>query len=75
MILKGFKQGLELEGLVASQADRLFVISEQLGQYAREHWNVDPARMGLMPNCVDPRALLPALLRMCSPTRLSTLVL
>lgn len=56
---QGFKQGLELEGLVASQADRLFVISEQLGQYAREHWNVDPARMGLMPNCVDPSRFTP----------------
>ncbi|WP_228125836.1 glycosyltransferase [Alcaligenes faecalis] len=56
---QGFKQGLELEGLVASQADRLFVISEQLGQYARQHWNVDPARMGLMPNCVDPSRFVP----------------
>lgn len=56
---QGFKQGLELEGLVASQADRLFVISEQLGQYACEHWNVDPARMGLMPNCVDPSRFIP----------------
>lgn len=56
---QGFKQGLELEGLVARQADRLFVISEQLGQYAREHWDVDPSRMGLMPNCVDPSRFTP----------------
>ncbi|MGO3130545.1 MAG: glycosyltransferase [Alcaligenes sp.] len=56
---QGFKQGLELEGLVASQADRLFVISEQLGRYACEHWDVDPARMGLMPNCIDPSRFMP----------------
>lgn len=56
---QGFKQGLELEGLVASQADRLFVISEQLGRYACEHWDVDPARMGLMPNCIDPSRFTP----------------
>lgn len=64
---QGFKQGLELEGLVASQADRLFVISEQLGQYAREHWNVDPARMGLMPNCVDPSRFTPGAVQDVQP--------
>ncbi|BAO94069.1 glycosyltransferase family 4 protein [Caballeronia insecticola] len=50
----GFKQGLELEGLVASNADRLFVISEQLGRFARERWGIDRNRMFLLPNCVEP---------------------
>jgi hypothetical protein len=35
---QAYKQGLQLEGLVARNADRLFVISEQLGSYVREHW-------------------------------------
>jgi glycosyltransferase involved in cell wall biosynthesis len=32
----------------------LFVISEQLGNYARENWGVAADRMALLPNCVDP---------------------
>jgi glycosyltransferase involved in cell wall biosynthesis len=52
---QGFRQGLELEGLVARHADRLFVISEQLGSYARRTWGVPPAeRLALLPNCIDP---------------------
>ncbi|SDC67516.1 glycosyltransferase [Paraburkholderia lycopersici] len=50
----GFKQGLELEGLVASHADRLFVISEQLGRFARDRWDIAHGRMFLLPNCVEP---------------------
>lgn len=50
----GFKQGLELEGLVASHADRLFVISEQLGRFARDRWSIAQDRMFLLPNCVEP---------------------
>jgi glycosyltransferase involved in cell wall biosynthesis len=50
----GFRQGLELEGLVASHADRLFVISEQLGRFAHERWGIDRDRMLLLPNCVEP---------------------
>lgn len=51
---QAYKQGLQLEGLVARHADKLFVISEQLGNYAREHWGVDGHRMELLPNCVSP---------------------
>ncbi|WP_241991457.1 glycosyltransferase [Paraburkholderia sp. RAU2J] len=51
---QGFKQGLELEGLVARHADRLFVISEQLGRFAHARWGIDKERMFLLPNCVEP---------------------
>jgi glycosyltransferase involved in cell wall biosynthesis len=51
---QGFRQGLELEGLVARHADRVFVISEQLGRFARERWGIEKERMFLLPNCVEP---------------------
>lgn len=51
---QGYKQGLQLEGLVAGHADRLFVISEQLGNFAQAQWGVSADRMALLPNCVDP---------------------
>ena len=51
---QAYKQGLQLEGLVARHADRLLVISEQLGNYARENWGVAAERMALLSNCVDP---------------------
>lgn len=51
---QAFRQGLELEGLVAGNADRLFVISDQLGAYMRDNWGVSAERMSLLPNCVDP---------------------
>ena len=51
---EAYKQGLALEGFVARSADRLYVISEALGRYAVENWGVDPAKMALLPNCVDP---------------------
>ena len=51
---QGYRQGLQLEGLVAAQADRLFVISDQLGAYARARWGVDAERLALLPNCIDP---------------------
>ncbi|WP_242673482.1 glycosyltransferase family 4 protein [Aquitalea sp. USM4] len=57
---QGYVQGLQLEALVARHADRLFVISEQLGRYVQEHWGVDPARIDLLPNCVDPQRFVPA---------------
>lgn len=56
----GFCQGLELEGFVAEHADRLLVISEQLRRYALKRWNLQDARVGLFPNCVDPERVLPA---------------
>ena len=57
---QAYKQGLQLEGLVARNADRLFVISEQLGRYARARWGLDPERMALLPNCVDADRFVPA---------------
>jgi glycosyltransferase involved in cell wall biosynthesis len=50
---QGFLQGLELEGLVARHADRVFVISEQLGRFARARWGITEERMFLLPNCVE----------------------
>ncbi len=55
---QAYKQGLQLEGLVARHADRLFVISEQLGRYVETNWGVDPIRMTLLPNCVDPERFM-----------------
>lgn len=57
---QAYRQGLDLEGLVARHADRLFVISEQLGAYATENWGVSEDRIALLPNCVDPERILPA---------------
>ncbi len=50
---QAYRQGLALEALVAREADRLFVISGQLGRHMVERWGVDERRMALLPNCVD----------------------
>lgn len=55
----GFLSGLELEGFVAGKADRVFVISEQLGKFARHRWNIPADRFDLLPNCVDPNRFAP----------------
>lgn len=44
----------------AERADQLFVISEQLGRFVTAHWGVDPKRIALLPNCVDPDRIQPA---------------
>jgi glycosyltransferase involved in cell wall biosynthesis len=59
----GYKQGLDLEGLVARHADRVFTISDQLGRFARDRWNIDEERMFLLPNCVDPERFAALALR------------
>lgn len=51
---QAYKQGLALEGVVARHADKLFVISEQLGQFAQAQWGVPAERIALLPNCVSP---------------------
>lgn len=51
---QAFKQGLQLEALVARNADRVFVISDQLGRYITENWGIEPERISLLPNCIDP---------------------
>lgn len=48
-----YRLGLELEGFVAAHADRVFVISEQLSQYAQLQWGIPTNRLHLLPNCVD----------------------
>ena len=50
----GFLRGLEFEGFVASKADRVFVISEQLGKFVQQRWNIPEDRFDLLPNCIDP---------------------
>jgi len=45
---QAYKQGLQLEALVARHADRLFVISDQLGDYVQRHWGIERRRMGLL---------------------------
>lgn len=57
---QAYKQGLQLEALVARHADRLFVISEQLGNYVQSNWSVAPERIALLPNCIDPARIMPA---------------
>lgn len=57
---QSYRQGLELEGLVARHADRVFVISDHLRRYAAKEWGIPAERMFLLPNCVDPDRLLPA---------------
>lgn len=54
-----YNLGLELEGLVATEADRVFVISEQLGLYAQQQWGISAERMRLLPNCVDGERIKP----------------
>lgn len=51
--------GLELEGLAAAHADRLFVISEQLAAWARREWGIPAERICLLPNCVDGERIRP----------------
>jgi glycosyltransferase involved in cell wall biosynthesis len=62
-----FTLGLELEGLTASHADRVLVISERLGQYAMQAWNIAAERISLLPNCVDPDRIGPGDPRVVSP--------
>lgn len=51
---QAFLQGLQLERLVATQADRLFVISDQLRRHVCTQWGIPADKVALLPNCVDP---------------------
>lgn len=51
---EAFALATELEGFIAREADRLFVISAELGDHAVREWGVDPERIAIMPNGVDP---------------------
>ena len=64
---QAYKQGLQLEALVARHADRLFVISEQLGNYVQSNWGVDPESIALLPNCIDPARITPAEVAQAEP--------
>lgn len=64
---EAYKQGLALEGFVARSADRLYVISDELGRYAVKNWGVDPEKMALLPNCVDPDHFVPVDFRVVEP--------
>lgn len=55
-----FRLGLDLEALVATHADRVFVISEQLSQYIQKNWGVKPSAIKLLPNCADVERIRPA---------------
>jgi glycosyltransferase involved in cell wall biosynthesis len=55
-----FLQGLELEGFVAGNADRVLVISKQLGKFAQQRWNIPADHFDLLPNCIDPDKFMPS---------------
>ena len=48
-----FKLGVDLEAFVAKNADHVYVISPQLGDYIQSHWNVDSLRISILPNCIN----------------------
>ena len=48
-----FTLGLELEAMVARNADRVFAISNQLSLYIQKNWGVKAERIHLLPNCAD----------------------
>lgn len=54
-----FKLGLSLEAMVATNADKVFVISEQLSEYIRNNWKVSPSVIRLLPNCADVEIIKP----------------
>lgn len=65
---QAYRQGLGLESLVARHADRLLVISEQLGAYVIKNWGVPAERLTLLPNCIDPARIAPADHQRAEPT-------
>jgi glycosyltransferase involved in cell wall biosynthesis len=52
-----YRLGMQLEALVAKEADRVFVISQALGEYLTKEWGIDPAKVELLPNCVNPETI------------------
>ncbi len=52
-----YRLGMRFEALVAQEADRVFVISEALSRYIQKEWGVDPAKIELLPNCVNPETI------------------
>ena len=56
----GYRLGMALEALVARHADRVYVISHALGVFAQKQWGLDAGKIKLLPNCIDPDAIMPA---------------
>lgn len=56
----GYRLGLALEVLVARHADRVYVISDALGAFVQQQWGLDAHKISLLPNCINPDAILPA---------------
>lgn len=54
---EAFALALDFEGFVASNADRLFVISEQLRDYISDRWNIARDSIALLPNGVGAELL------------------
>ncbi len=52
-----YRLGIQLEALVAREADHVFVISQALGEYITKEWGIDPAKIELLPNCVNPETM------------------
>jgi glycosyltransferase involved in cell wall biosynthesis len=52
-----YRLGMQLEALVAKEADRIFVITAALGEYITKEWGIDPAKVELLPNCVNPETI------------------
>lgn len=49
-----FRMALGLEGFVAANSDRLFVISRQLADYAVRNWQISENKINVLPNCYSP---------------------
>jgi len=54
-----YQIGLDLEAHVALHADRVYVISNALGELI-QGWGVDAARISLLPNCINADTILRA---------------
>ena len=48
-----FGLGLDLEAFVAKNADKVYVISRQLAEYIQAFWGLEPARISVLPNCIN----------------------
>lgn len=62
-----YRMALDLEGFVATNSDRLFVISRQLAEYALIHWQIPEEKINILPNCHSPIKEQPASTTACKP--------
>jgi len=54
-----YRLGLELEAFTARRANRVYVISRQLGEYIHTCWDIPARKLRLLPNCVDVERIQP----------------